>query len=187
MARPHRCRLIDSEPTVTLFKPVGVPVRSLETLELRLDELEALRLADLEGLYHDAGALRMGISRPTFGRLVAQARHKVAEALLNSKALVFKGGTVTMAEMRTFRCNECEGRFEVPRGAGRPDKCPSCGSADLCRADGTGRGRRCRRRAGAGPLSGGGGQRRPRGPRVPATRAQDATGKAGTISKEESQ
>ena len=91
MPRPCKCRLIGQQPPVSAFKPVGVPGMQLEAVELGLDELEALRLADLEGLYHDAAAERMGVSRPTFGRLIARARHKVACALLESKMLVFKG------------------------------------------------------------------------------------------------
>ena len=84
MSRPHKCRCIAPTPDVASFKPVGPSASDPQTVELRLDELEAIRLADLEGLYHDAAAERMGISRPTFGRLVAGARRKVAEALLHS-------------------------------------------------------------------------------------------------------
>jgi len=56
MPRPHKCRQIAGPPTATAFKPLGVPGRLLDVVELRLDELEALRLADFEGLYHDAAA-----------------------------------------------------------------------------------------------------------------------------------
>jgi predicted DNA-binding protein (UPF0251 family) len=151
MPRPHKRRRIGTEPLVEMFKPAGVPARSLEQVELRLDELEALRLADLEGLYQDAAAERMGVSRSTFGRLVAAARSKVADALLNSKGLVFKGGCVTMAQMRMFECEQCGTRFEERFGTGHPDKCPSCGSTHFCRAeDGGGGRRRCRRGGRAG-------------------------------------
>jgi predicted DNA-binding protein (UPF0251 family) len=71
MPRPCKCRLVAAQPPVSAFKPAGVPGRELESIELGLDELEALRLADLEGLYHDAAAERMGVSRPTFGRVRA--------------------------------------------------------------------------------------------------------------------
>lgn len=59
----------------------------LEESVIRLDELEALRLADVEGLYHEDAALRMKISRATFGRVLSEARHKVAEAILQGRAL----------------------------------------------------------------------------------------------------
>ena len=86
------------------FKPVGVAACDLEAIELGLDELEALRLADLEGLHHDVAAERMRISRPTFGRLVQGARHKVTCALFQSKMLVFKGGPVRVAAERSGVC-----------------------------------------------------------------------------------
>ena len=62
-------------------------MRDLEETVLASDELEALRLADLEGLSHEEAAERMGVSRPTFGRIVANARAVVADALTGGKAL----------------------------------------------------------------------------------------------------
>ncbi len=59
----------------------------LEEISLSLDELEAIRLADYEGQYHEDAARGMGISRATFGRIVNEARHKIAEALTLGKAL----------------------------------------------------------------------------------------------------
>jgi predicted DNA-binding protein (UPF0251 family) len=133
MPRPHKCRLIAAQPLVGAFKPAGVPGRNLETIELGLDELEALRLADLEGLYHDAAAERMGISRPTFGRLLECARHKVACALFQSMMLLFKGGPVLMRGTRTFECADCRARFGKPHGTGHPTECPKCQSRNFCR------------------------------------------------------
>jgi len=72
---------------VDYFKPTGVPLRSLEEQTLYQDEREVLRLADLEGLYHEEGAERMGISRATFGRILDNARRKAADAIINGKAL----------------------------------------------------------------------------------------------------
>lgn len=98
MVRPCKCRRVCAAPAATVYKPRGVPARQLEMIELAWDELEALRLADREGLYHDEAARQMGISRPTFGRVLASARAKVAEALLEGKGLVFGGGPVTRCE-----------------------------------------------------------------------------------------
>jgi uncharacterized protein len=159
MPRPCKCRLVDCRPPVSAFKPAGVPGHQLEAVELGLDELEALRLADLEGLYQDAAAARMRISRATFGRLLAGARHKVAGALLQSKMLLFAGGPVVLRGMRNFECRDCGNRFSAPYGAGRPDACPRCQGPDFCRsteergratrdAEPRGRGRCTRRRAG---------------------------------------
>jgi len=69
------------------FKPRGIPLIDLEEVDLSLDELEAIRLADYEGLYHEQAAERMNISRSTFGRILGEARRKVAEAVVDGKAL----------------------------------------------------------------------------------------------------
>lgn len=87
MPRPRCPRQVAFSPSVTYFKPAGIPLRELEELVLRPDELESLRLADLEGLYQEEAAERMGISRPTFARLVETARRKVADALVNGRAI----------------------------------------------------------------------------------------------------
>jgi predicted DNA-binding protein (UPF0251 family) len=87
MPRPLKCRQIDFSPTVTYFKPRGVGLAFLEEISLALDEIEALRLADLEGLYQADAAARMGVSRQTFANIVARARRKVADALIHGKAL----------------------------------------------------------------------------------------------------
>jgi uncharacterized protein len=75
----------------------------LEEVALAVDELEALRLADLDGLYHGDAAERMGVSRATFGRIVETARRKVAEALVRGKALKIGGGEVAWADPRPAR------------------------------------------------------------------------------------
>jgi predicted DNA-binding protein (UPF0251 family) len=74
-----------------VFKPVGVPLCELETVRMETDELEALRLADAEGMYHDQAALELGVSRQTFGRLIRQARRKLVRALLEGRAVAFNG------------------------------------------------------------------------------------------------
>ena len=134
MPRPHKCRCIFSEPNISVFKPKGVPAYELEAIELRLDELEAIRLADLEGLYQEEAAKMMNISRATFGRIVDEAHHKIASALLNGKMIIFKGGNIKMSDKRTFVCADCEHRFQVPYGTQRPQECPSCHSHNIHRA-----------------------------------------------------
>lgn len=94
MPRPCCLRRISCHPEVRLFKPAGVPARELEWVALGLDEFEALRLADFEGLYQEEAARRMGVSRPTFARIVEAARRKVAGALLRGQALALEGGAV---------------------------------------------------------------------------------------------
>ncbi len=86
--RRRLARCIGFDPRHTCFKPCGVRGQSLETLGLRADEFEALRLMDYEGLYQEECAQRMGISRTTLSRTVAEARRKVADALLHGKRLL---------------------------------------------------------------------------------------------------
>ena len=87
MPRPRKCRCVRCQPNTYYFKPRGIPLIYLEEISIRLDELEAIRLADFEGLYHEKAAQRMKISRATFGRILEEARHKIAEAILKGKAL----------------------------------------------------------------------------------------------------
>jgi uncharacterized protein len=87
MARPHCPRHISHSPPSDYYKPAGIPLRDLEEVELAADELEALRLADAEGLYHTEAAKLMGVSRQTFDRIVKKARMNVASALCGGKAL----------------------------------------------------------------------------------------------------
>ncbi|MBP8698493.1 MAG: DUF134 domain-containing protein [Syntrophorhabdaceae bacterium] len=69
------------------FKPQGIPIAQLENVLLNLDELETIRLADFEGLYHERTAGQMNISRATFGRILESARRKITDAILNGKAI----------------------------------------------------------------------------------------------------
>jgi|ERR1035437_3275398 predicted DNA-binding protein (UPF0251 family) len=87
MARPIKSRRICCSPEARYFKPRGIPMTELEEVSLALDELEALRLADRQGQYQAAAAAQMGVSRQTFGTILASAHRKVAEALLEGKAL----------------------------------------------------------------------------------------------------
>jgi uncharacterized protein len=87
MSRPKKERCIRCQPNALYFKPRGIPLIQLEEVGLSLDELEAIRLADYEGLYHEQAAEKMKISRPTFGRILGEARHKLAETLVEGKAL----------------------------------------------------------------------------------------------------
>jgi len=81
----------------------------LETVVLALDELEALRLVDLDALSHEEAGERMGVSRGTIGRLLERGRRTVADALLHGKALRIEGGEV-IAEVRSRRrrCESCD-------------------------------------------------------------------------------
>jgi predicted DNA-binding protein (UPF0251 family)/predicted Fe-Mo cluster-binding NifX family protein len=92
MVRPKKCRMVSALPGVTYFKPAGIPLRFLEEVALSVEQAEALRLKDIEGLEQTQAAVRMGVSRPTFQRVLTSARKRVADALLNGKAIRIEGG-----------------------------------------------------------------------------------------------
>lgn len=98
MPRPFCKRTIGLDPDAKIFMPIGIPGRFLEEIILSLDEAEAIRLADLEGLYQEAAARSMNVSRQTFGRIIESARKKVADAIINKKMLKIAGGSVQLKE-----------------------------------------------------------------------------------------
>ncbi|MGE0078511.1 MAG: DUF134 domain-containing protein [Bacteroidales bacterium] len=87
MPRKKCIRTTCISPEALYYKPTGIPLRLLDEVVLEIDELEAIRLADAEGLYHEDAAKQMGISRQTFGRIVESARGKIAKALINGMAI----------------------------------------------------------------------------------------------------
>ena len=135
MSRPPCCRLIAGKPAASTFRPVGRSDGELEEVVMALDELEAIRLADLEGLYQDEAAKRMGVSRPTFGRILESAHRKAAEALVGGKILRIEGGPVHLASQQPLRCGSCGHRWGDSPGRSCPDRCPAC-QGDKVRACG---------------------------------------------------
>lgn len=132
MPRPTKWRRVSAMPEVTYFKPAGIPMHMLEESCLSVEEVEALRLKDIEGLEQGQGAEKMGVSRPTFQRILASARQKVADALLNGKAIRIEGGNFELA-LRRFRCAEGH-EWDVPfetMVAAPPESCPSCSSPEF--------------------------------------------------------
>lgn len=135
MPRPPKCRRVEFLPHLTFFKPAGVPLKELEEVSLTVEELEAIRLKDLEGLDQETCAARMGISRPTFHRLLSAGRAKLADALVEGKAIRIGGGNFTVS-MRYFSCRKCKHTWEVPFGTGQRGidmTCPSCSSPNIYR------------------------------------------------------
>lgn len=153
MARPCKCRCVGVEPGVWYFKPRGIPLGELEEVVLMVDEFEAVRLADLEGMYQDQAAEQMHVSRQTFGNIVSSAHRKIADALVNAKAIRIEGGVYQMTGTEKFRCHQCGHTWDASYGTPKPDECPRCRNNNIHRAQedrGAGRcgsraGRRCRR------------------------------------------
>jgi predicted DNA-binding protein (UPF0251 family) len=119
-------RLIQYNPEVTYFKPAGIPLKFLQEENLTLDEVEAVRLHDLEGLDQEESSQKMKVSRVTFLRIIHSAHSKIAKALIYGKALSLKGGDYTMPIFNSGR--------QFGRGFGRGRRfgttecvCPNCG------------------------------------------------------------
>ena len=108
MPRPKCCRNVCGVPDKNYFKPRGIPISQLEEVVLSLDEYEAIRLADYEQLYQEEAATRMNISRQTFGRIIEDAHKKIADVLMNGKALKIEGGEVAIDEIKP--CGNGKGR-----------------------------------------------------------------------------
>ena len=93
MTRPKKRRWINSWPAADYFKPRGIPMAELEISQLSIEEYEAMRLYDVDGLDQTQAAEMMNVSRPTFGRIIVSAHKKVAEALVYGKAIQIRGGS----------------------------------------------------------------------------------------------
>ena len=91
MVRPRKPRLVSAYPTITAFVPQGINVTGEAVLSV--DEFEAIRLSDFEHLDQKNGAALMGVSRHTFGRLLARGRTIVADAMVTGKVLKIEGGS----------------------------------------------------------------------------------------------
>jgi len=109
-------------PGVNYFKPRAVPMSVLEEVTLSVEELEALRLAHLEGLYQQDAAERMGVSRATFGRVLDAAHRTVTRALVEGCALRIEGGSFRL--IGPERCERCPAKADLV--AGEPSPCLEC-------------------------------------------------------------
>lgn len=128
MARPPKWRRVEFLPDITYFKPIGVSLKFLDEVILNVEELEAIRLKDVEGLEQEECAQHMEISRPTFVRVLNSARSKVAEALIQGKAIRIEGGNYEFSG--DLRCLSCGDIWEeTMTGIGKEVlKCPRCKS-----------------------------------------------------------
>jgi predicted DNA-binding protein (UPF0251 family) len=135
MPRPVKWRKVAFIPGVRYFVPMGVSQCELEESLLKIEELEALRLKDLEGLEQEECAAKMEVSRQTFQRILVTARQKVSDALISGKAIRIEGGNFT-SNICALRCRDCQNEWndsfenyqKVLEGA---YECPNCGSKEV--------------------------------------------------------
>jgi predicted DNA-binding protein (UPF0251 family) len=133
MPRPYKRRFVRAEPSVTHYKPRGIPIGALAEVILNIDELEALRVTDHLRLPQKEAAQQLKVSQPTLHRILRAARSKVADALVNGKALRIHGGPYELPTQRYFVCLTCRTQWSEPFGTGRPNQCPQCDSVYLRR------------------------------------------------------
>ena len=162
MPKPKKDRQVLYPPTVVFFKPQGIPLVQLQQVVLNVDEYEAIRLVDYEGLDQEKAAKKLGISRATCARIVEDAHKKIAEAITQGKAIRIEGGSFVLLK-NLMRCRDCDQLWETVEdsrvnGAENKDEerisCPQCSSyrvIDLGQAV-----RGCRRGRGWDVKSGGG-------------------------------
>lgn len=126
MGRPPKERRVGYIPEVKFFKPVGIPKRELKEVSLTIEEVEAIRLKDKEGLTQQEASERMEVSRPTFQRILTEARKKITDALIEGKSLKFRGGNYRFKP----RCVKCGSDFTPEQRNGRhrwgQQVCPQC-------------------------------------------------------------
>lgn len=135
MARPVKWRKIENVPCVPYFVPSDRDVAEIPGNNLLLEELEAIRLKDLEGLEQEECAAKMQVSRPTFQRILLSAREKIADSLINGKSIHIVGGNYTR-NICPVECLDCgkvwmesyENLGAIKSGA---YVCPECGSVKV--------------------------------------------------------
>jgi predicted DNA-binding protein (UPF0251 family) len=129
LTRPRKLKLVEEAPRSDYYKPRGIPMSELEETNITLEELEALRLVDLEGLYQIDAAKRMGISRQTIQRMITGARAKLVGTILGGKALRIEGGSYVFKEgAGVYRCGRCGKELPcLPGKRNREWHCDSCG------------------------------------------------------------
>ena len=131
MVRPRKIKTVNFEPEVTYFKPRAVPLNQLEEVDLTIDELETLRLSNIEKLSQAEAAQRMKIHQSTFQRTLTRAREKITDALVNGKAIRIHGGEYKMPgrDGTGPMSGQGRGRLDGPfaAGVGGTCVCPKCG------------------------------------------------------------
>ncbi len=148
MPRGKALRTLGELPVVKGFRPLWMRPNYRQAITLHLEEYEALRLIDYEGMIHEQVAASMNVSRPTVTRIYEQARKKVATALVEGRSFLIEGGEIELQGTH-YLCEECQHKFVVQSEDEAVSNCPQCNSERLisltdCFIGGCRRCRRCR-------------------------------------------
>ncbi len=126
MVRPTKQRQVRSIPEVTYYRPAGIPPGMTEEVQLSVEEMEAIRLKDVEGLEQAEGAQRMNVSRATFQRVLHSAHKKIAWGLTHGCALRIEGGAYQLSSCR-LECKSGHCWTTATGNGGKSELCPVCG------------------------------------------------------------
>ncbi|MHA1771325.1 MAG: DUF134 domain-containing protein [Candidatus Thorarchaeota archaeon] len=127
MPRGKRWRRVSQEPSVQVFKPAGIPANVLEEILITVDEFEAIRLADYEGMNQRDASSVMNVSQPTFNRILSSARSKIARGLVQGCVLRIEGGKYLLSDgSGMLVCQDCGAVIDP--NAKNTHTCPNCGS-----------------------------------------------------------
>ncbi|MDV3428225.1 MAG: DUF134 domain-containing protein [Bacillota bacterium] len=129
MSRPIKYRRVENLPEYTYFVPAGRRKCEIEDILLKVEELEAMRLKDIEELNQEECAEKMHVSRQTFQNIIDSARKKIVTAILEGKAINISGGNYTR-NVCQFRCIACGNIYEIKYEEDR-NICPVCGSSNV--------------------------------------------------------
>jgi uncharacterized protein len=128
MVRPRRFRRILEEPQIRCFKPEGEFKDSIEPIKISIDEFEAIRLRDYLDIQQKRSAEIMGISQPTFHRILISARKKISKALIDGKTIIIIGDDY-ITDKKRYKCNICG--FEWLSPEKEYERCPDCQAEDI--------------------------------------------------------
>ncbi|MBN2251778.1 MAG: DUF134 domain-containing protein [Candidatus Altiarchaeota archaeon] len=129
--RPKYLRRVEGEPMVNYFKPRGIPLKDLETVELEVEELEAIKLVHHDRVDREDAAKKMGISRRTMERELRSGLWKITEALLYGKAIEIRGGCYFSSGEPVYKCLNDDHEWSESEAGREADKCPECGSGKI--------------------------------------------------------
>ncbi len=128
MPRPRKFRRILEEPQTRCFKPENEKIGPSNPIEITLDEFESIRLKDYHDIQQKKSAEIMGISQPTFHRILTSARKKIAKALIDGNTIKIIGGNY-ITDKKRYKCNDCGFEWRSPEK--EYDKCPDCNLGDI--------------------------------------------------------